>query len=254
MKVHAIALVSILSAAACQGPGPGDSATPGDKSAGPAKKAAAADTPAPTPVPTPVPTPEPIVVPPGTTLVLVFGSSVSSATARAGDAVTARLGEDVKVGDEVVLPADSVVKGRVVSATRSGKVKGRAELHVEFDTIEVKGRSYAHRRQRRRPDRHLRQGSGCQGDRRGGGGRCPHRRNCGRRLRGPEGRAHRRRRGDGRSPPHPRQGSGLRAGLTPPSEAREGPSPALGSGPFGDGSSPAVRSSTACRRPRPRFP
>jgi hypothetical protein len=143
MKVHAIALVSILSAAACQGPGPRESATPGETSAGPAKKAAAADAPAPTPVPTPVPTPEPIVVPPGTTLVLVFGSSVSSATARAGDAVTARLGEDVKVGDEVVLPADSVVKGRVVSATRSGKVKGRAELHVEFDTVELKGRSYA---------------------------------------------------------------------------------------------------------------
>ncbi len=149
MKTRAIALVAVLGSVGCQTQAPREAGAPGEKvAAAPAGRSdASAERPAapaekPAPEPTPVPTPEPIVVPGGTTLVLVFGSSVSSAIARAGDAVTARLGEDVTVGDEVILPADSEVRGHVVSAKRSGKVKGRAELQVEFDTIEVKGRPY----------------------------------------------------------------------------------------------------------------
>jgi hypothetical protein len=86
--------------------------------------------------------PEPIVVPAGTNLVLVFESTVSSASARVGDVVISRLGDDVKNGQETLLRAGSELRGRVTSVKRSGKVKGKAELQVEFDTIEVKGRSY----------------------------------------------------------------------------------------------------------------
>jgi hypothetical protein len=154
MKIQVVALIPILLAVGCQNSapretqGPGEKAAPAGKSGEPAGKAAApADRSAPAAeperAPTPEPTPEPIVVPSGTTLTLVFKSSVSSATARAGDEVTAMLGEDVKVGDEVRLPRDSEVKGHVVSAKRSGKVKGKAELHVEFDKIVANGRTYA---------------------------------------------------------------------------------------------------------------
>lgn len=86
--------------------------------------------------------PEPIVVPAGTNLVLVFESTVSSASAQVGDVVMARLGDDVKDGGETLLRAGSEMRGRVTSVKRSGKVKGKAELHVEFNTIEVRGRSY----------------------------------------------------------------------------------------------------------------
>jgi hypothetical protein len=156
MKIPVAALISILVAVGCQNTGaretqqPGEKAAPAGKPGAPAGKAAApADRSAPAEPerapkaePTPEPTPEPIVVPAGTTLTLVFKSSVSSATARAEDEVTALLGEDVKVGDEVRLPKDSEVRGHVVSAKRSGKVKGKAELHVEFDRIVVNGRTY----------------------------------------------------------------------------------------------------------------
>jgi hypothetical protein len=91
---------------------------------------------------TPEPTAEPIVVPAGTTLTLVFESTVSSATAQAGDVVIARLGADVRKGEETLLRSGSEVRGHVVSAKRSGKVKGKAELHIEFETIEVKGRPH----------------------------------------------------------------------------------------------------------------
>src|SRR5262245_5887318 len=83
-----------------------------------------------------------IVVPAGTSLVLVFESTVSSVSAQPEDVVLAHLGDDVKKGDETLLPAGSEIRGHVTSVKRSGKVKGKAEMHVEFNTIEVNGRSY----------------------------------------------------------------------------------------------------------------
>ena len=140
MKIRHFAPLVVLLFNGCQGPAMREASAPGGQSAGdPAPPAAAVPT---TLAPTPEPTPEPIVVPAGTTLSLVFESQVSSATARAGDVVTARLGADVKKGEETLLRSGSEVRGQVVSALRSGKVKGKAELHLEFDTIEVKGRPY----------------------------------------------------------------------------------------------------------------
>jgi hypothetical protein len=152
MKIRDALVLPVLFAIACTGPVARDAEGPGGKAGAPAGKAgssadksrAPAEKPEapPTAEPTPEPTPQPIVVPSGTTLTLVIKSSVSSATARAGDEVTAMLGEDVKVGDEVRLPRDSEVKGHVVSAKRSGKVSGKAELHVEFDKLVLNGRTY----------------------------------------------------------------------------------------------------------------
>jgi hypothetical protein len=160
MSLRFVALLSIVVAVGCQGSAAREEGGSGEKAAAPAGKAgrpaekstAPADRSAPVekpevvqkpePPPTPEPTPEPILVPAGTTLTLVFKSSVSSATARPEDAVTALLGEDVKVDNEVVLPQDSEVRGHVLSAKRSGKVSGKAELSVEFDRIVVNGRTY----------------------------------------------------------------------------------------------------------------
>lgn len=139
MKMRDLAPLAVVLLSACQGPALREASAPG-----PASKPGADARPQARAVPTTTlaPTPEPIVVPAGTSLTLVFESTVSSATAQVGDTVTARLGEDVKSGDEVILKAGSEVRGHVVSAKRSGKVKGRAELQVEFDTVEVKGRPY----------------------------------------------------------------------------------------------------------------
>ncbi len=140
MKIRNLVPFALLLAgclAGCQGPSFRETSAPAGKPAAEAPPPTTAVVP-----PTPAPTPEPIVVPAGTTLSLVFESTVSSATAQVGDAVTARLGGDVKEGDAVILRAGSEVRGKVVSANRSGKVKGRAELQIEFNTIEVNGRSY----------------------------------------------------------------------------------------------------------------
>ena len=84
--------------------------------------------------------PAKITVPEGTALPLVLETTLSSATSAEGDAVNAKLTDDVRVGERVVAPAGSEVKGRVTAAVRSGKVKGRARLAFAFDTLVVKGK------------------------------------------------------------------------------------------------------------------
>jgi hypothetical protein len=84
----------------------------------------------------------PITVPEGTTLPLVLETAISSATSRPGDRVLARLAEGVRVGEKVVVPAGSEVRGRVTEAVPSGRVKTRARLALDFDTLVLEGKEY----------------------------------------------------------------------------------------------------------------
>jgi hypothetical protein len=69
-------------------------------------------------------------------------ATVSTASAKAGDVVVAHLVEPVRQGDRLLVPDGAEVRGRVVTAVRSGKVKGRARLVVEFDRLTVDGRAH----------------------------------------------------------------------------------------------------------------
>ena len=84
--------------------------------------------------------PAPVTLPEGTALPLVLKTAVSSSTSKVGDLVVARLESDVRAGERVVLRAGTEVRGVVVKAVRSGRVKGRARLVVSFDRIVVRGR------------------------------------------------------------------------------------------------------------------
>jgi hypothetical protein len=83
-----------------------------------------------------------VVVAAGTSLPIVFETTVASNTSRAEDSVTASLAEDVTVGGTVVLPAGTEVRGFVTAAQGSGRVKGRARLAVRFTEIRSPGRTY----------------------------------------------------------------------------------------------------------------
>lgn len=91
----------------------------------------------------PVPKPNPITVPEGATLPLVLETAISSETSRSGDIVVARLAEDVRVGERVVVPAGSEIRGRVTAAVPSGRVKTRARLAFNFDALVLKGREHS---------------------------------------------------------------------------------------------------------------
>ncbi len=97
-------------------------------------------TPAPTPVPTP--TPRPRIVASGTELPIVLQQALSTKTAQPEDPVVAELAADVVVNGDVLLPRGAEVKGHVVSALRSGRVKGRARLVVSFDEVRFDGQGY----------------------------------------------------------------------------------------------------------------
>jgi len=87
--------------------------------------------------------PDPITIPGGTTLPLVLETAISSETSRSGDRVVARLAEDVRVGERVVAPAGSEIRGRVTAAVPSGRVKTRARLAFDFDTLVLEGEEHS---------------------------------------------------------------------------------------------------------------
>ena len=87
--------------------------------------------------------PDPITLPDGATFPLVLETAMSSASSRSGDLIVARLAEDVRVGEKVVVPSGSEVRGRVTEAVPSGRVKTRARLAFDFDTLVLEGKEYS---------------------------------------------------------------------------------------------------------------
>jgi hypothetical protein len=80
-----------------------------------------------------------LTVPAGEPLEVELESEISSVDARAGDGFTARITEPISVEGHPAIPAGSQVTGHVAHATRSDKVKGRAELTLEFDRLTTVG-------------------------------------------------------------------------------------------------------------------
>ncbi len=144
-------------------PAPSGSATPGEA---PAAGAPAADTPAagasispgapastpgspmrgeaatPAPAKEPVITTMPLDVPSGTDLVLTLETTVSSETAKPDQPVRARVAKAVLVSGMTAIPEGSIVTGAVVSAERSGRVKGRASVALRFNEVIVMNTPY----------------------------------------------------------------------------------------------------------------
>ncbi|MFI5184861.1 MAG: hypothetical protein ACHQNV_10710 [Vicinamibacteria bacterium] len=87
--------------------------------------------------------PDPVIVPEGTTLHLVIETALSSATSAQGDVVVAKLADDVKVGDKVVLEQGTEVRGQVTAAAPSGRVKGLARLAFDFDRLVLRGKEHS---------------------------------------------------------------------------------------------------------------
>ena len=76
-----------------------------------------------------------ITIPAGTILRLRVQNGFGSDTSRVEDPVSATLVTTIRRNGEEVLPAGSTARGFVTSATRSGKVKGRARVGVRFTSI-----------------------------------------------------------------------------------------------------------------------
>lgn len=74
-------------------------------------------------------------VPAGTKIPLQILSSVSTKTAAVGDKVYLQTNFPVGAEGKILIPAGSYVSATVTSAKRGGKIKGKAELYIRFDSI-----------------------------------------------------------------------------------------------------------------------
>ena len=77
----------------------------------------------------------PLVVLEGTVIPVSLVTEISTKHAEEGDGSYARTIFPITVDNEIVIPVNSYVRGRIVHATRPGRIKGRAELTINFHTI-----------------------------------------------------------------------------------------------------------------------
>jgi hypothetical protein len=78
-----------------------------------------------------------ITIPAGTALRLQMASTVSSASSRIEQPVTATVRQPIVVNGRTVVPAGTAVTGYVSQVHRSGRVKGRALIGVRFNRMRV---------------------------------------------------------------------------------------------------------------------
>jgi hypothetical protein len=74
-------------------------------------------------------------IPPGTHILLDMINSVSTKQAQVGDRIYLETAFPVLSGNRIVIPQGSWVTGTVTEVKRPGRVKGRGELQVHFDSL-----------------------------------------------------------------------------------------------------------------------
>jgi hypothetical protein len=67
---------------------------------------------------------------------------LSSETSQVEDRFEGTTLVDLKKGDEIVVPAGSVMRGIVSSVTKAGRLERKGSMTVAFDQITIRGRSY----------------------------------------------------------------------------------------------------------------
>lgn len=75
------------------------------------------------------------IVTPGTTVPLSLINTISTKHSAIGDRVYLETAFPVVVSNKIVIPVGSYVAGTVTEIKKPGRVKGRAELYVRFDSL-----------------------------------------------------------------------------------------------------------------------
>jgi type IV secretion system protein VirB10 len=79
--------------------------------------------------------PESYTVTPGTRIALGLVNSVSTKHSVSGDRIYLETVFPIVLNSHIVIPAGSYVTGTVTQIRKPGRVKGRAEMYVRFDTL-----------------------------------------------------------------------------------------------------------------------
>lgn len=86
-----------------------------------------------------------VTVPSGTQLPIILDTAVGTGSSRVEQPVRAHLSRDVRLDNEIVIPAGSELYGTVTAVRRAGKVKGRSYLAMRFTTLVPRGSSERYR-------------------------------------------------------------------------------------------------------------
>ncbi len=78
-----------------------------------------------------------VVIPDGTEFTVVTTEEISSKTATEGDPLTFKVDEDVKINGQVVIGKDSLVKGTVASAKKSGFFGRGGNLGIRIESAQT---------------------------------------------------------------------------------------------------------------------
>jgi hypothetical protein len=77
----------------------------------------------------------PLVVPAGTVIPVTLTNRINTKNAKDGDGVYARTSFPVTIDNKIVIPEGSHVRGKITQVVRPGRVKGKAELTLTFQTL-----------------------------------------------------------------------------------------------------------------------
>jgi type IV secretory pathway VirB10-like protein len=83
----------------------------------------------------PAPSSPKVVVPADTTIPLALKNTLSSRTAFVGEAVYCETIYPITVGNRIVIPVGSYVKGAITQVRRPGRLKGKAQLGIRFESL-----------------------------------------------------------------------------------------------------------------------
>lgn len=76
-----------------------------------------------------------VIVPAETTIPLALKNTINSRTTFVGQAIYCETIYPITVGNRIVIPVGSYVKGSVTQVIRPGRVKGKAQLGLRFESL-----------------------------------------------------------------------------------------------------------------------
>ena len=94
------------------------------------------------PASSPTQEPEEVTLPNGTVLTVRLGETFSSEVNQKGDTFIGSLASPIMLDDDVVVPAEAGVQGRVVEVQDAGRFSGKPGLVVEVTRLAYNGRTY----------------------------------------------------------------------------------------------------------------
>lgn len=76
-----------------------------------------------------------VIVPAGTRVGVVLQNGISTRSAKPGDSVYLQTSFPITIGNRIVIPVGSYLRGELIDSKRPGRIKGRGEFRMRLNTL-----------------------------------------------------------------------------------------------------------------------